>query len=167
MLKAINTPYKNYLFRSRLEARWAVFFDHMGWNWQYEKEGFELPSGWYLPDFWIDTVNMWAEVKAGPMKDREKKLAQELAVASFPVLVLDTPEPMNLPYFGYDRDVMGGGYEFCLTNYHDYPQKEHRLYAAPSEHECWWADTQEAVIAANSARFEHGETGVRNAERAY
>lgn len=159
-LKAIETTYSGYRFRSRLEARWAVFFNFMQWNWQYEKEGFELPSGCYLPDFWIATVNMWAEVKPGPMNKREKKLAQELAIASsFPVLVLDTPEPMNLPYFGYDHDIMGGGYEFCLTNYHNYPQKEHRLFAAPAGHESCWDDTQEAVNAALSARFEHGQSG--------
>jgi hypothetical protein len=26
-VRAIKTEYKGYLFRSRLEARWAVFFD--------------------------------------------------------------------------------------------------------------------------------------------
>jgi hypothetical protein len=52
-VKAIETAYKGYRFRSRLEARWAVFFDALGIVWEYEKEGFELPSGRYLPDFWI------------------------------------------------------------------------------------------------------------------
>lgn len=43
MAKAIQTVYKGYKFRSRLEARWAVFFDALGITWQYEKEGYELP----------------------------------------------------------------------------------------------------------------------------
>ena len=49
--RAIETRYKGYRFRSRLEARWAVFFDALGLKWEYESEGFELPSGRYLPDF--------------------------------------------------------------------------------------------------------------------
>lgn len=52
MIKAIETVYNGYRFRSRLEARWAVFFDALGVKYEYEPEGFELPSGqWYLPDF--------------------------------------------------------------------------------------------------------------------
>jgi hypothetical protein len=51
-LRAIETVYKGYRFRSRLEARWAVFFDAMGIDWSYEPEGFELSDGSrYLPDF--------------------------------------------------------------------------------------------------------------------
>jgi len=42
MLKAIDTKYKGYKFRSRLEARWAVYFDAIGLEWEYEKEGFEF-----------------------------------------------------------------------------------------------------------------------------
>jgi hypothetical protein len=52
--RPIETVYRGCRFRSRLEARWAVFFDALGLRWEYEKEGFELPSGErYLPDFWI------------------------------------------------------------------------------------------------------------------
>jgi len=51
-IKAIETVYNGYRFRSRLEARWAVFFDALGVKYEYEPEGFELPSGErYLPDF--------------------------------------------------------------------------------------------------------------------
>jgi len=51
-VKPIETPYKGYRFRSRLEARWAVFFDAMGISYEYEPEGFDLGDGvWYLPDF--------------------------------------------------------------------------------------------------------------------
>jgi len=52
-IKAIETSYKGYLFRSRLEARWAVFFDALGIVWEYEREGFELDGLRYLPDFWL------------------------------------------------------------------------------------------------------------------
>jgi hypothetical protein len=62
-IKAIETVYNGYRFRSRLEARWAVFFDELGIKYEYEKEGFELPSGRYLPDFWLPKQKYWVEIK--------------------------------------------------------------------------------------------------------
>jgi hypothetical protein len=65
-IKPIETVYKGYKFRSRLEARWAVFFDAMGIEWEYEPEGFELSDGTrYLPDFYLKNVEygIYAEVK--------------------------------------------------------------------------------------------------------
>ncbi len=63
-IKAIETQFKGYRFRSRLEARWAVFFDALGIQWEYEKEGYDLGElGWYLPDFWLPEFNQWVEVK--------------------------------------------------------------------------------------------------------
>jgi hypothetical protein len=51
---AIETLYKDHHFRSRLEARWAIFFDEMGVGWEYEKQGYEMAGGVrYLPDFVI------------------------------------------------------------------------------------------------------------------
>jgi hypothetical protein len=86
-LKAIQTRYKGYHFRSRLEARWAVFFDALGVPWEYEKEGYDLgDAGYYLPDFWLPTVRgclgaheahqvpamnagVWLEIKGVPFRD--------------------------------------------------------------------------------------------------
>lgn len=51
-IKPIETIYHGYRFRSRLEARWAVFLDSLGVKYEYEPEGFKLPDGsLYLPDF--------------------------------------------------------------------------------------------------------------------
>jgi len=56
-IQPIETFYKGYRFRSRLEARWAVFFDAIGAKWEYEPEGFELADGTkYLPDFLLHGV---------------------------------------------------------------------------------------------------------------
>ena len=68
-LKAIQTLYRGYKFRSRLEARWGVFFDQLKIQWQYEPEGFELSDGSrYLPDFLLPDdgryPDIWVEVKA-------------------------------------------------------------------------------------------------------
>src|SRR6187402_3278288 len=54
VIRSIKTRYKGCQFRSRLEARWAVFFDALNIIWEYEKEGFRLSDGTlYLPDFWL------------------------------------------------------------------------------------------------------------------
>jgi hypothetical protein len=66
-MRPIETLYRGYRFRSRLEARWAVFFQTLGVPWLYEPEGFTLPSGkYYLPDFRLRLFYpeaFWVEVK--------------------------------------------------------------------------------------------------------
>lgn len=64
-LRAIPTQYAGCAFRSRLEARWGVFFDELAIEWRYETEGFILaPFGeWYLPDFYLPELGYWIEVK--------------------------------------------------------------------------------------------------------
>jgi len=49
-IKSHPTLYKGVKFRSRLEARWAAFFDLAGWSWEYEP--IDLP-GW-SPDFRVE-----------------------------------------------------------------------------------------------------------------
>ena len=88
-IKPIETVYSGYKFRSRLEARWAVFFDACGVNWEYEPEGFDLGDGlWYLPDLLLHDVvlayeydgrsyeysisKLWVEVK-GDMREIDAK----------------------------------------------------------------------------------------------
>lgn len=67
-MKAIETQYKGYRFRSRLEARWAVFFQTLGLEWEYEPEGFVMSDGThYLPDFKVyypKNGYQWYEVKS-------------------------------------------------------------------------------------------------------
>lgn len=64
-LTPIETIYKKYRFRSRLEARWAVFFDHCGIKYEYEPEGFVLSDGEkYLPDFYLPEQDAYVEVKS-------------------------------------------------------------------------------------------------------
>jgi hypothetical protein len=62
-LKAIETHYNGYRFRSRLEARWAVFLDTLGVPYQYEPQGFDLGGLAYLPDFWLPDQRCWLEIK--------------------------------------------------------------------------------------------------------
>ena len=62
-IKAIETYYQGIWFRSRLEARWAVFFTRMGVKWEYEREGYQFDNYCYLPDFWIPEMKAYCEVK--------------------------------------------------------------------------------------------------------
>lgn len=82
-LKPIDTPYRGHLFRSRLEARWAVFFDALGLEWEYESEGYDLDGIWYLPDFRVKTPQgayMWIEVKPAEVTQDPKFSAFEAAL---------------------------------------------------------------------------------------
>ena len=63
-IQPIETKYNGYRFRSRLEARWAVFFDAAGIMYTYEPEGFRLADGsWYLPDFYLPWFHAYVEIK--------------------------------------------------------------------------------------------------------
>lgn len=80
-LRPIQTYYKGYKFRSRLEARWAVFFDACGVAWEYEPEGFDLGNGlYYLPDFLLHGLtgrvkgDLWVEVKGVMTEESARKI---------------------------------------------------------------------------------------------
>lgn len=102
-MKALETMWKGYRFRSRTEARWAVFFDRLGINFDYEPEGVLLPSGPYLPDFRLKSFPIasfpdgrafeepvWLEVKGGEPTDNERMRCAELAhVSDCPVLLVE------------------------------------------------------------------------------
>ena len=97
-LKPIETIYGNYRFRSRLEARWAVFFDVAGIEWRYEPEGFDLsevqvpyepkdpelttPPLWYLPDFYLPKQGYWIEIKAQRPSPREVFMMRRLVMGT-------------------------------------------------------------------------------------
>lgn len=79
MLQAIETRYDGHRFRSRLEARWATVFTSLGVPYEYEKEGYKLPSGYYLPDFWLPNERIWFEVKGEEATDEECRKCFHLA----------------------------------------------------------------------------------------
>lgn len=109
---AIETSYKGYRFRSRLEARWAVFFDSLGVDWLYEKEGFELQSGKYLPDFWIpcrsrsyhysdDNSGYWLEIKGVGPTELELTKCLELAQTTGHITLLVYGSPTSETFHTY------------------------------------------------------------------
>lgn len=63
-INPIETKYNGYNFRSRLEARWAVFFDKLEVPYEYEVEGFNLQyCSNYLPDFYLPKHDLYLEIK--------------------------------------------------------------------------------------------------------
>lgn len=95
-IKAIDTVYEGCRFRSRLEARWAVFLDTLGVRWEYEPQGYLVGARRrpYLPDFYLPELRWWVEVK-GPMERLDIPL------------LLDAVDPVH----GLGREDA-----FCMTN---------------------------------------------------
>lgn len=91
-IPAIETEYAGCRFRSRLEARWAVFFDHLGIQWEHEPQGFNVSwrlSRWneedsfrYLPDFHLPQLGLWCEVKGSLTQDEAHRLLNAIASIS-------------------------------------------------------------------------------------
>lgn len=77
-IRPIETWYAGCRFRSRLEARYAVFFDHIGARWEYEPQGFSINGRPYLPDFLLPECGVWIEVK-GSEDDLDHTLMLEAA----------------------------------------------------------------------------------------
>lgn len=63
MIKAKQSVYRGTLFRSKLEVKWAILLDELGYRWDYEPRNFVVSHGGYLPDFYLPDLKMWAEVK--------------------------------------------------------------------------------------------------------
>jgi hypothetical protein len=64
--RSIPARFDGTLYRSHLEARWAIFLTQLDVKFTYEPQGFDLGDGSaYLPDFAIYAAcgTIWAEVK--------------------------------------------------------------------------------------------------------
>jgi hypothetical protein len=70
-MKALPTRYRGQLYRSRTEARWSIFFDHLGIVHEYEPQGFVTDGTAYLPDFFLPAQTLIAEVKPSIDADPE------------------------------------------------------------------------------------------------
>lgn len=159
-MKAIPTNYNNCRFRSRLEARWAVYFDALSIKWQYEPEGFVLDDGTlYLPDFWMPDLQTFAEVKPKPFTQPEFAKCELLLQ---PCLILDTGNPEI--YTGYYIT----GFDWSCYEHYTHGDIWGRILLSPSskKNRLWFALGESILdywmdlspeIKAKSSRFEHGE----------
>ena len=107
-MKPINTSFDGYYFRSRLEAKWAVFFKALGLNYSYEKEGYKLNNGdRYLPDFYIKDWDAFIEIKADKPTAEEIKKCAELNLNSGKLVLLiygNKPWPGSYKIKIFDKD---------------------------------------------------------------
>jgi hypothetical protein len=88
-VEVIQTTYNGVRYRSRTEARWAVFFEKAGIAVDYEPEGVKTAAGPYLPDFYARDLGVYFEVKGEQPTNQEVVLAKELeAVTRKPVFFL-------------------------------------------------------------------------------
>jgi hypothetical protein len=107
----IETTWRGWRFRSRTEARWAVLLHAASIPFEYEPEGFALPSGWYLPDFWLPDRGFWLEVKGFAPNSDELRKAEELTAATGRdvLFAIGQPNPD-----GPDELMMGNGFVMQL-----------------------------------------------------
>lgn len=107
-IKPIETEYNGYRFRSRLEARWAIFFDELNLNWEYETEGYDIFGIWYLPDFYIKQYDCFVEIKPEPTNnsiygDFRSHTGKHI------ILLCGSPWDYIGMWFGWDTCDSGGG----------------------------------------------------------
>lgn len=115
MIKAIPTQYKGYQFRSRLEARWAVFFDRMDIEYDYEVEGYEVATGvWYLPDFKLN--NVYVEVKHKDDDAGHDKMALLVAGIRTPGVIV-YGDPFDHYAVLFEPHFIKPGYRRSLANF--------------------------------------------------
>ena len=132
-LKALPSEYAGCVFRSRLEARVAYYFDLLGIRWEYEPEGFELPSGNYAPDFLCDR-SFYVEVKpdtsAFPLyEERLRQLCQlsKKDVYYMPGIPFEDLKSLSLPRHTIgDRWLSNSAHYFTFDDSKDDWGRENR-----------------------------------------
>lgn len=172
-IKAIETEYDGHKFRSRLEARWAVFFNAIGLEYEYEIEGFEMGEIKYLPDFYIPSLNRWFEIKGKSLTETEiikcERFCRRLDNENikFSVLV-GSPNLCAIKvgeFFGIQEYVWEWPSEKYPDNYRIQEPKEliekeyysrfvKGLWGVPDKTE---EEVAAAAVIAGKARFEFGE----------
>ena len=171
-IKPIQTRYKGYNFRSRTEARWAVFFDALNVKFQYEPEGFELKNRvWYLPDFYVDNffgTGGYFEVKPASEPSQEDLDKLELLYEATDSYVFLLNGPPDFKYYRAFTDKHRWGAEeaiwasvlLCASEAIGFDHRYEDLLPAGKEHipergikttfaKCYIA----AVNASRAARF--------------
>lgn len=161
------TPLPSYYngreYRSRLEARWAIYFDLIGFPTDYyEHEGFRLSTGNYLPDFY-DPRGKGTFVEIKPTKQECDKISDTLKdlsikTGSFVVPVYGNPRPGEFSFY-----LNGEKMEWASFTYHGYATKKWEEPHFQYEHyahcdDTWWCEeSEQASRIAVNAKFQNGQ----------
>jgi hypothetical protein len=180
-IKPIETRWKGYRFRSRLEARWAVFFEAAAIPWEYESEGFDIGEGRkYLPDFHLTRQDLWLEIKPKDIEtiDRNEWVRAFIGAAWFSKncdkivgVCIGNPWPgeydVSVSWRGNPDSIIGGQWAMdrkddnCLWILNEKTMAASQLNTASIDHDKYPMTTHprlmQAYEAARGARFEHGE----------
>ena len=81
-IQSIDTLYRGVYYRSRLEARWAVFFDALDVKFNYEIVGMSFGNVRYLPDFQLPDIMGGVHVEIKPQaitKEEQNRLDEIMA----------------------------------------------------------------------------------------
>jgi len=100
----IPTTYAGTRFRSRLEGRWAAFFDLIGWRWIYEP----FDTADWIPDFLVQGDALFL-VEVGPCEfwsDYSAKAAKP--IAAFP--------PVNVYCERIAHETCGHGDDYVVSD---------------------------------------------------
>ena len=187
-IKPLETFYKGYRFRSRLEARWAVFFDAAGIRYEYEPQGYKLSDGTcYLPDFFLPEFKAYVEIKPTGINGPELQAAQRKCESLFygldgviVLLCLGDPSEDNIGLFCSDSTDSGGGENWWSAKFYIFDpfigvnigildSREDRFYFSSGWGKVYGISQIESYHSGNNlmaeknkarqARFEHGEHG--------
>lgn len=199
-IKPLETRYAGCRFRSRLEARWAVFLDEMRIGWEYEPQGFQTSAGPYLPDFRVKPEcvqhhdnevspaghfgmptegDVYLEVKGAPLSldeaERIRAFACDPGPARWVLALGPIPSPADDLYALNGWGMGGAGRAYLrpgrLSMEHPYSMSDAWGPTRPDLMDLSFRSMSmtgpgdrhvtRALTAARSARFEHGESGVR------
>jgi hypothetical protein len=165
-MPAIETKYNDLPFRSRLEAKWAVFLDAMGIDYDYEREGYTLSGLWYLPDFWLplpkeharfENSGYWLEIKSRLLTNTEelqiKRLVHETGHHAYAICGRVGIGEYLVSKWAMNRTTKAVSCVYKDSDdYYLHFSMWNRLQ--PSNVEVAFED---ALNTARAARFEHGE----------
>lgn len=168
-IRPIETRYGGRRYRSRLEARWAVYFDALSIDFEYERQGYTNGDACFLPDFWLPHVGLrgfnngvYVEVKPSVYTDEDER---QFRICPEPLIVVVGQPP------GYsERQTNEAAYQFSSDGGDNYMRL---LRCATCSHYTWAYGCEpqdcrcgglyvavdyhcDAVHAALSARFERG-----------
>jgi hypothetical protein len=176
-IQPIETLYRGNRFRSRTEARWAVFFDAAGIKWQYELQGFNVGGRNYLPDFWLPQLEIFVEIKPDITAcEAAKPLMQALVIATGHrgLLIAGLPYNDEPPEMIHVKPTMNGKAlaikaiwtqcgtcnQVVINHQHDCtPPTGIVIKKHLDRHPSNSPRVDHALEQAQQARFEHGEDG--------
>lgn len=185
IIKAIETKYNGYKFRSRLEARWAVFFDNYGIAYEYELEGYELGNGKrYLPDFFLPALDLFVEVKPNQSFSLDELMKIDvfaMAGDKNVLLIMGTPtneemvlinrcsvnrleEYISENEYGFSENEIVAEYlsnalDFSLVEFNQNPISRDLALVYKRRSPNDEVEFKNSLLKAKQAQFEHGKSG--------